>query len=53
MVVREAYQDHPVRWDYRLTERGARLVSVVAALESFAVCSLIEDEDHDGGIPET
>jgi DNA-binding HxlR family transcriptional regulator len=50
MVVREAYQDHPVRWDYRLSARGARLVSVVAALESFAVCSLI-DEGHDGDLP--
>ncbi|WP_187366866.1 winged helix-turn-helix transcriptional regulator [Nocardioides dongxiaopingii] len=32
VVVREAYQDSPTRWDYRLSPAGRDLVPVVEAL---------------------
>lgn len=35
VVARVAYQDHPPRYDYRLTEKGNDLAMVVLALQQF------------------
>ncbi len=35
IVAREAYQEHPPRYDYRLTEKGAELAVALVALQSW------------------
>ena len=35
VVERQAYQDHPPRYDYRLTEKGTDLVGVLVAMKTW------------------
>lgn len=43
VVERTAYQDSPVRWDYRLTEAGRDLVPVIDVLVTWGREHAVED----------
>ncbi len=40
LVVREPYQDHPPRFDYKLTPKGAALLPVIQSLATWGAAHL-------------